>query len=420
MKTHILSLSLLSLIAQICLAQGHWTQIGDMPENRYGHTVNELNGKIYVVGGANTETSVYPRTALVYDTSSGIWTQIPLCNNKIRAAHNSCVVGGRLYVMGGNDSSGTISTMDMFDPSSGQWVSKNSMSTDRGLAACASIGGKIYVIGGMRVVGSNYDFDGFMTVEVYDTSTGTWAQLADMPTRRWGHSAVALNGKIYVFGGVSGAGQSGWVPYSSVEVYNPQTDTWTTKSNMPTNRYCLSTCVLDRSIYTIGGWYNSGGGPIYNKVEVYDPERDTCFTETPMPVALAVLASIVVGGRIYVYGGARTTHPNIGTSAIYEFETKVVPVEPASLTVHSYLLSQNYPNPFNPSTTITYEVPRSSDVTLSVYDMLGREVSVLVNEKREAGVHEVKFDGSNLASGVYLYRLQAGSFVETRKLILLR
>jgi Secretion system C-terminal sorting domain len=68
------------------------------------------------------------------------------------------------------------------------------------------------------------------------------------------------------------------------------------------------------------------------------------------------------------------------------------------------LLSQNFPNPFNPSTTIKYELPKSSEVTLSVYDMLGRQVSMLVNDRRSAGVHEVKFDGSNLASGVYFYR----------------
>jgi hypothetical protein len=64
----------------------------------------------------------------------------------------------------------------------------------------------------------------------------------------------------------------------------------------------------------------------------------------------------------------------------------------------SFALEQNYPNPFNPSTTIKYELPRTSKVTLTVYDLLGREVSVLVNERREAGVYEVKFDGSNLAS----------------------
>ena len=85
-----------------------------------------------------------------------------------------------------------------------------------------------------------------------------------------------------------------------------------------------------------------------------------------------------------------------------------------------FSLRQNYPNPFNPSTTIKFELPQVSHVTLSVYDILGREVSVLVNEKRDAGVHEVKFDGSNLASGVYFYRIQAGSFVQSKKFVLLR
>jgi hypothetical protein len=85
-----------------------------------------------------------------------------------------------------------------------------------------------------------------------------------------------------------------------------------------------------------------------------------------------------------------------------------------------FSLMQNYPNPFNPSTTIKYDLPRASQVSLTVYDVLGREVSALVNDRRDAGVYEVKFDGSNLASGVYYYRLQAGSFVQTKKLLLLR
>jgi hypothetical protein len=84
------------------------------------------------------------------------------------------------------------------------------------------------------------------------------------------------------------------------------------------------------------------------------------------------------------------------------------------------VLHQNYPNPFNPSTTIKFELPKASHVNLSVFDVLGRQVSVLVNERRDAGVHEVKFDGSNLASGVYFYRLQAGDFVKTRQLMVLK
>ncbi len=147
MNTYTICLFSILIAAQACFAQGQWTSIGAMPTSRYSHTVDELNGKIYVVGGANTETGVYPRTAFAYDTSSGIWTQFPLRDNTIRAAHSSCVVGGKLYVIGGNDSSKTIATMDMFDPGTGQWLSKNPMSIDRGLAACASIGGKIFVFG---------------------------------------------------------------------------------------------------------------------------------------------------------------------------------------------------------------------------------------------------------------------------------
>jgi hypothetical protein len=79
-----------------------------------------------------------------------------------------------------------------------------------------------------------------------------------------------------------------------------------------------------------------------------------------------------------------------------------------------------FPNPFNPTTVTRYQLPVACDVKLSVYDLIGREVSVLVNERKDAGVHEVKFDGSNLASGVYFYRLEPGSFVETKKLLLVR
>jgi hypothetical protein len=100
--------------------------------------------------------------------------------------------------------------------------------------------------------------------------------------------------------------------------------------------------------------------------------------------------------------------------------SEMLDVKSAQPRPSQYALYQNYPNPFNPSTTIKFELPRASQVNLSVFDILGRQVSVLVNEKKEAGVHEVKFNGSNLASGVYFYRLQAGDFVATKRLLLLK
>jgi len=85
-----------------------------------------------------------------------------------------------------------------------------------------------------------------------------------------------------------------------------------------------------------------------------------------------------------------------------------------------FALAQNYPNPFNPSTAISYQLSAASDVTLKVYDMLGNEAATLVNENKPAGNYEVKFDGSKLASGIYFYKLKAGNFVQTKKLILMK
>ncbi len=89
-------------------------------------------------------------------------------------------------------------------------------------------------------------------------------------------------------------------------------------------------------------------------------------------------------------------------------------------TVKTFSLSQNYPNPFNSSTALSFKLPAASNVRLVVYDILGREVVVLVNEKKLAGNYEAKFDGTNLPSGVYFYRIEAGDFKETKKMILVK
>jgi hypothetical protein len=88
--------------------------------------------------------------------------------------------------------------------------------------------------------------------------------------------------------------------------------------------------------------------------------------------------------------------------------------------VTDYKLVQNYPNPFNPTTTIKYEIPETGFVTLKIYDVLGREVATLVNAKREAGRYEAEFNAKGLSSGIYIYRIQASNFVESKKMILLK
>jgi hypothetical protein len=86
----------------------------------------------------------------------------------------------------------------------------------------------------------------------------------------------------------------------------------------------------------------------------------------------------------------------------------------------NFALEQNYPNPFNPKTGVRFQVLGVSEVKIAVYDLLGREVAVLVNERKAPGSYEVRFDGSGLASGVYVYRLIAGTFVQSKTMLLLK
>lgn len=106
---------------------------------------------------------------------------------------------------------------------------------------------------------------------------------------------------------------------------------------------------------------------------------------------------------------------------IYKFNSTTGVSPPIISNVPSrFYLFQNYPNPFNPSTVINYSLSKDVFVVLKVYDILGREVASLVEEKQLIGNYNVEFDGSNLSSGIYFYRIQAGDFVETKKLILLK
>ena len=104
----------------------------------------------------------------------------------------------------------------------------------------------------------------------------------------------------------------------------------------------------------------------------------------------------------------------LGSSSVsgIEDENYIIPDE--------YVLYQSYPNPFNPSTTIKYAISKSDIVKLKVYDILGREVAVLLNEYQTAGTYYVEFNASQFASGVYFYQLISGNFIETKKMILVK
>jgi len=129
------------------------------------------------------------------------------------------------------------------------------------------------------------------------------------------------------------------------------------------------------------------------------------FDRTANPTYFNLKCEISVGGVIYWTDSTKRTVTGIG-------KEEALPVR--------YALEQNYPNPFNPSTTINFSLMKTSNVELTVYNILGQRVATLVNGQLNAGVHVVKFNAANYASGVYFYRLEAGEFVAHKKMMLLK
>jgi N-acetylneuraminic acid mutarotase len=195
------------------------------------------------------------------------------------------------------------------------WTTKTPMPTENGIQA-AVVNGKIYVIGGSNNYTSNPVYE-------YDPETNNWATKKPVPIPRDSFAIAACQNKIYVIGGTSGwSSSSTSIKTGLNEVYDPETDTWETKTSMPIKRYQIGANAVDGKIYVIGG--RTGG--MYTTValnEVYNPETDTWTTKEPIPYPVVSYASAVVDNKIYVIGGQDEYHEsvNLNFTQIYDPET---------------------------------------------------------------------------------------------------
>lgn len=112
--------------------------------------------------------------------------------------------------------------------------------------------------------------------------------------------------------------------------------------------------------------------------------------------------------------------PYVGTAEAFRIDDQLGVEDERPTRPTRFALLQNYPNPFNPETVISYELIKNSAVSLKVFDVLGRNVETLVDESKPIGQHSVRFNASRLTSGVYFYRLQAGDYIETKKMLLMK
>jgi len=389
------------------IAQGPWSQGADMPTARYWYCIGVVNGKIYTIGGNGGGTMVEE-----YNPMTDTWTsKSPMPTG--RSDLSGCVVDGKIYAIGGF-SNGT--SVEEYEPATDAWTEKTDMPDARwGHATCA-VNGKIYVIGGARgwPVQELYD-----SIAVYDPATDTWTMGSPMQTLRWGISCSVVNEKIYVIGGTAASsGIETAESYSTVEIYDPETDTWlkTPVRGMPTARFGLASAVINGKIYAIGGGNVYYPTEAYTTVEVYDPDSNTWTVKSPMPVSRVALDACSVDGKIYLPGGGKFSVPY---SELYIYDPgNETGIENNHLKSGNSRLYQNYPNPFKLLTTIRYSLPRPDFVSLKLYNHIGQEVEVLVNKYQTTGDYQIGWVAEEFPCGIYFYKLQTSEFSESKKLIL--
>jgi N-acetylneuraminic acid mutarotase len=212
----------------------------------------------------------------------------------------------------------TASSAIAFTPVSaaypGSWTSKAPMQVARSSLGVAVVNEKIYAMGGFVengvVTGTN---------EEYNPASDTWTFKTPMPTPRGGFAIAVCQNKIYCIGGYANGSSTG-----INEVYDLVTDSWESKASMPTARWALQANVVNGKIYLIGGYVpddSAFGHSISALNEVYDPATDSWITKTPMPTATSSSASVAVDNKIYVTGGIGPEQPGSGLNQIYDAAT---------------------------------------------------------------------------------------------------
>jgi N-acetylneuraminic acid mutarotase len=209
-------------------------------------------------------------------------------------------LGTKIYVIGGagNTSPGNKNIVEAYDSSSNKWITGiSSLPVAVNHAAADSYNGKIYVVGGYLDdrVPTNRLF-------IYDPSQNTWSEGASMPTTRAALTAKFINGILYAVGGAN----LDFKKLSTNEAYNPSTNTWSSKAPMPTARNHLSSAVVEGKLYAIGGRTSGPSGNL-NANEAYNPSTNTWSSKAPMPTARGGIASAAINGNIYTFGGEAPT-----------------------------------------------------------------------------------------------------------------
>jgi len=373
-------------------------------------------GWVFVFGGEVGQTN-----NRIYNTRTNAWTTgAPLPVGKDRGA--SARVKDSLYMIGGANASNVYTTdVYRYSINANAWVTVAPLPVALGWSNGAGYQDSLmYVAGGYNGSAT------VATVYLYNAISNTWRTATPLPAIRFG-GGMAIKGDTIVYvGGVDGSVVQSTTYRGVISQSDRSVITWTTGTPMPTGMFRIVAQPWGpKGIIVTGGSSTTPFTSVSNACWSYSPGANAWITLPNKTTAWTAgqSGSVALGGGFWKlvcasgYGGTA----QISNVEIFSDTLVPVAVDPVNITVpETYSLSQNYPNPFNPNTKIDYSVKANGNVSIKVYNVLGKEVAVLVNEFRNAGIYTVNFDASSLSSGVYFYTIQTGGFTDTKKMILIK
>jgi N-acetylneuraminic acid mutarotase len=285
-----------------------WISRAPMPTARKGLVAASVNGIVYAIGGWKNGQNTRLTTVEAYNpatTTLVAWTtKAPLPAGRY-LPNGAAVINGKIYVPGGLSGLGPTRSLFVYNPATNSWTSKALMPIASYGGASAAIDGKLYVLA--TGPGTEGDFSDPTRLFRYDPATNTWMERAQAPHHHHRGVARAINGKLYVAGGMtrnfeatSDAGPEPQ-PWAELDVYDPALNTWVSGVAMPEARYGGSAGVVNGKLYVAGGWKT--GPSQVSTLEVYDPATNTWAARADMPTARGSAGAAVVNGVLYVLGG---------------------------------------------------------------------------------------------------------------------
>ncbi len=280
-----------------------WAEKKPLPISVRNGSAAACNGKIYFMGGYCNETPErFEINNFEYTPETDSWNKkAPLPTG--RSNFTLVTAENKVYAIGGDPFS---DKNEIYDPQTDSWTTLAPMPTPRQHLYGTVLDGKIYMIGGLQPKeGSasprDWSYENISVKnEVYDIASDTWQELAPMPTPRHDTRAIAFDGNIYVIGGM-GEKNNMWKALSVVEMYDPQTNSWKRKTNLPEPRDGFGISAIMNKIYVVGGFNDDG---VVKTVLVYDPNLDVWNTTTDFPNNNNGSAGVAtIDNQLYVVGG---------------------------------------------------------------------------------------------------------------------